>query len=46
VNPARDPRPCPLSPPVLSVIAATMLAQTLRYSDSLTPDSGRTWNYT
>ena len=41
VNNNPRPRQCPLSPPLLKVIAATPLAQTLRYADSLTPDSRR-----
>ena len=41
VNNNPQSRTCPMSPPDLSVIAATMLAHTLRYADSLTPDSRR-----
>lgn len=38
VNPDREPVNVPSSSPILSIIAATPGAQTLRYSDSLTPD--------
>lgn len=39
VNPNREPINVPDTSPILSIIAATPGAQTLRYSDSLTPDS-------
>ncbi|MEX0776999.1 MAG: hypothetical protein WD042_14940 [Phycisphaeraceae bacterium] len=39
VNPSREPIPCPQSSPLLNVIAATPGAQTVRYSDTSTPDS-------
>lgn len=39
VNPNRDPIECPQTSPLLNVIAATPGVQTLRYADSLTPDS-------
>jgi len=38
---APEPRPCPLSAPVLSIVAATNGAQTLTYSDSLDPNARR-----
>jgi hypothetical protein len=40
VNPNRDPINCPQTSPILSVIAATPGAQTLRFADSMTPDTG------
>jgi len=39
VNPNRDPVNVPQSSPLLNIIAATPGAQTLRYSDTMTPDS-------
>ena len=39
VNPNREPIECPQTSPLLNVIAATPGAHTLRYADSLTPDS-------
>lgn len=39
VNPDREPIQCPQTSPILAVIASTPGAQTLRYSDSMTPDS-------
>ncbi|HEY7115789.1 MAG TPA: hypothetical protein VH475_04330 [Tepidisphaeraceae bacterium] len=39
VNPAREPIDCPQTSPLLNVIAATPGQQTLRYADSMTPDS-------
>jgi hypothetical protein len=40
-NDQRDPIPAPDTSPMLNVVAATPLSHTLRYSDSMTPDSGR-----
>jgi hypothetical protein len=37
----RTPRPCPVSPPTLSVVAATNGAQTLLYGDPLDPEARR-----
>jgi hypothetical protein len=39
VNNSREPVECPQTSPILSIIAATPGAQTLRYADSMTPDS-------
>lgn len=39
VNPERNPIDCPTSSPMLNVVAATPGSHTLRYADSLTPDS-------
>lgn len=39
INPTRDPIPVPTSSPLLNIVAATPGAQTLRYADTLTPDS-------
>lgn len=39
MNPNREPIECPQTCPLLNVIAATPGAQTLRYADSMTPDS-------
>src|SRR6185369_17430760 len=39
VNPNREPIECPQTSPLLNVIAATPGAQTLRFADSMTPDS-------
>ena len=39
VNPNREPINCPQTSPMLNVVAATPGAHTLRYADSLTPDS-------
>lgn len=39
VNTDRDPVNVPSTSPMLNIVAATQGAQTLRYSDSLTPDS-------
>jgi len=38
---ARTPRPCPVSPPTLSVVAATNGAQTLLYGSDLDPEARR-----
>src|SRR5688572_3550970 len=38
---APEPRPCPLSAPTLSIVAATNGAQTLTYGDSLDPSTKR-----
>jgi len=40
-NDSREPIPAPDTSPLLNIIAATPGAQTLRYSDSMTPDTGR-----
>lgn len=40
VNPDRDPIEVPETSPLLNIIAATPGAQTLRYADTFTPDSG------
>lgn len=40
VNPNRDPIMCPQTSPLLNVIAATPGAQTLRFADSMTPETG------
>jgi hypothetical protein len=39
VNPNRDPIECPQTSPMLNIVAATPGAHTLRYADSMTPDS-------
>jgi hypothetical protein len=39
-NETREPITCPQSQPVLSVVAATDGAQTLRFADALTPNTG------
>lgn len=39
VNPSRTPINCPQTSPLLNVIASTPGAQTLRFADSMTPDS-------
>jgi hypothetical protein len=39
VNPNREPINAPATSPLLNIIAATPGKQTLRYADSLTPDS-------
>jgi hypothetical protein len=39
VNNSREPIECPQTSPLLNIIAATPGTQTLRYSDSMTPDS-------
>jgi len=39
VNSGREPIHCPQTSPLLNVIAATPGAQTVRYADSMTPDS-------
>lgn len=39
VNTDREPIECPQTSPLLNVIASTPGAQTLRYADSMTPDS-------
>jgi len=39
VNTERNPVNCPTSSPMLNVVAATPGSHTLRYADSLTPDS-------
>jgi hypothetical protein len=39
VNPSREPVECPQTSPLLNIIAATPGNQTLRYADSMTPDS-------
>jgi hypothetical protein len=41
VNPSRDPINCPATSPILSIIAATPGAQTLRFADSMTPETGK-----
>lgn len=41
VNNDRSPIFCPQTSPILSIIAATPGAHTLRYSDSFTPDSAK-----
>jgi hypothetical protein len=41
VNTDRSPVFCPQTSPILSIIAATPGAHTLRYSDSFTPDSAK-----
>lgn len=41
VNTDRSPIFCPQTSPILSIIAATPGAHTLRYSDSFTPDSAK-----
>jgi hypothetical protein len=40
VNPNRDPIECPQTQPQLNVVAATFGTHTLRFADSLTPESG------
>lgn len=40
VNPNRDPISVPTTSPLLNIIAATPGSQTVRYADSMTPDSG------
>jgi hypothetical protein len=37
-NPTPTPIPAPVTQPVLSIVSATHLQQTLRFSDALTPD--------
>jgi hypothetical protein len=39
INPSREPIECPQTSPLLNIIAATPGKQTLRYADSMTPDS-------
>lgn len=39
VNNSREPVDCPQTSPLLNIIAATPGKQTLRYADSMTPDS-------
>lgn len=39
INNSREPIECPQTSPLLAIIAATPGTQTLRYSDSMTPDS-------
>ena len=39
INPNREPRECPQSSPLLSVIGGAPGTQTLRFADSATPDS-------
>jgi hypothetical protein len=39
INPNREPIECPQTSPLLSILGATPGVQTLRYADTLTPDS-------
>jgi len=41
INPNRDPINCPQTAPILNIIAATPGAQTLRFADSMTPETGK-----
>jgi hypothetical protein len=39
INPTREPVDCPQTSPLLNIVGATPGSQTLRFADSLTPDS-------